>query len=178
MGFIAAAPLAAKVAVGVSAATSIAAARQASAAGKFNQQIQNRNAQIAEQEAERLEQQLEFDLARFDDQFAQLQGETRVSALKSGVELSGSALRILRKNAEEAELQKNVMEYNSKVAQNQKLEEANFARMQGSLARQQGRAAAIRYYGQAGSSLLSLGGGTSAQTQQLNMQFPAQYGTF
>lgn len=177
MGFIAAAPLAAKVAVGVSAATSVAAARQASAAGKYNQSIQNRNAQIAEQESERLQQQLEFDLTRFDRQYRQLEGETKVSALKSGVELSGSALRILRQNAEEAELQRNIMEYNSKVAQNQKLEEANFARMQGSLARQQGRAAAIGYYAQAGSSLLSLGG-PSAQTQQFNMQFPARYGTF
>ena len=36
----------------VSAVVSVAAAQQASAAGKFNEAIQNRNAQIKEQEAE------------------------------------------------------------------------------------------------------------------------------
>lgn len=138
----------------VSALTSIAAARQASAAGKYNQAIQNRNAQVKEQEAEALEKQLEFDIQQFDKQFAQLQGETKTAVLKSGVELSGSGLRILRKNAEEAELQKNIMEYNSKVAQNQKLEEANFARMQGQVARNQARAAELGYYAQAGQSLM------------------------
>ena len=34
----------------VSAAVSVAAARQASAIGKYNQAVQNRNAQVAEQE--------------------------------------------------------------------------------------------------------------------------------
>lgn len=138
----------------VSAATSVAAARQASAAGKYNQAIQNRNAQVAEQEAERLEQQLEFDLGRFDQQFAQLQGQTKTAVLFSGADLSGTGLRILASNARQAELQKDIMEYNSKVAQSQKLEEANFARMKGTVARQEARAAEIGYYAQAGSSLM------------------------
>ena len=138
----------------VSAVTSVAAARQASAAGKYNQAIQNRNAQVKEQEAQALEKQLEFDIAQFDKQFEQLQGQTTTAILKSGAELSGSGLRILRQNAEQAELQKNIMEYNSKVAQNQKLEEANFARMQGQVARNQARAAEIGYYAQAGQSLM------------------------
>lgn len=133
--------------------------QQQGAIGKYNQSIQNRNAQIAEQEAERIEQQLEFDISRFNKQFEQLQAQTKVTALKSGVELSGSALRILRQNAEEAELQRNVMEYNSKVAQNQKIEEANFARMQGSLARQQAKLAQIQTIAKTGTSLLSMSGG-------------------
>ena len=148
MGFLApAAPF-------ISAATSIMAAQQASAVGKYNQAIQNRNAQIAEQEAERIEQQKEFDLARFDQQFAQLQGKTKTAVLTSGVQLSGSGLRILRYNAEQAEIEKDILDYNSKVAQSQKLEEANFARMSGDLARQQARAAQFGYYAQAGTSLL------------------------
>ena len=40
--------------------------QQQGAIGKYNQAVANRNAQVAEQEAQRLEQQLEFDLARFD----------------------------------------------------------------------------------------------------------------
>ena len=91
--------------------------KQQGAIGKYNQAVQNRNAQIAEQEAERLEQQLEFDLARFDQQFAQLQGQTKTRILKSGASLSGTGLKILRSNAEQAEIEKDVMDYNSKVAQ-------------------------------------------------------------
>ncbi len=138
----------------LSAATSVVAARQASAIGKYNQSIANRNAEVAEQEAERLEQQKEFDIARFDQQFERLQGQTKTKVLFAGAELSGSGLRILRQNAEQAEIQKDIIDYNSKVKQSQKLEEANFARMQGTLARQKARAAEIGYYAKAGTSLL------------------------
>ena len=153
--------------------------QQQGAAGKYNQAVQNRNAQIAEQEAAQIEKQLEFDLARFDQQFQQLQGQTNVSLAKSGADMSGTSLRILRYNAEQAELQKNIMDYNSKVAQSQKMEEANFARIQGTMARQQARIAQLQTITQTGTSLLSMSGGFGGnKTQQLNMQFPAQYGTF
>ena len=152
----------------VSAAVSVAAARQASAIGKYNQQIQNRNAQVAEQEAQQIQQQTEFDISRFDQQFAQLQGQTKTAILKSGAELSGSGLNVLRYNTEQAEIEKDILDYNSKVAQSKKIEEANFARMQGTIARQEGRAAAIGYYGKAatalapyGKSLLSFGNSSS-----------------
>jgi len=136
----------------------IAGARQATAIGKYNQSIQERNAQIKEQEAERVEQQLEFDIARFDQSFEQLQGQTKTSVLKSGAELSGSGLRILRYNAEQAEVQRNVMAYNSKVEQSQKLEEANFARMQGQLARMEAKQAELAGYARAGESLMRIYG--------------------
>ena len=152
----------------VTAVTSVAAARQASAIGKYNQQIQNRNAQVSEQEAQQIQQQTEFDISRFDQQFAQLQGQTKTAILKSGAELSGSGLNVLRYNTEQAEIEKDILDYNSKVAQSKKIEEANFARMQGTIARQEGRAAAIGYYGKAatalapyGKSLLSFGNSSS-----------------
>jgi hypothetical protein len=134
----------------------IAAGQSANAAGKYNQAVQNRNAQIAEQESAQLEKQNEFDIARFDQQFQQLEGQTKVASLKSGVEFSGSALRIARYNAEQAELQKDIMTYNSKIAQSQKIEEANFARIQGNIARQQGRQAQLAYFAKAGQSLMTL----------------------
>jgi len=133
---------------------SIAAAQQASAAGKYNQAVQERNATIAEQEAAQEEKQLDFDLARFDQQFVKLQGETKTAVLTSGVELSGSGLRILQYNSEQAEIEKNILDYNSKVAQSQKMEEANFARMSGQIARNEAKAAQIGYYAKAGESLL------------------------
>ena len=135
----------------------IAAAGQQSALGKYNQQVQNRNALVKEQEAEAIKKQTEFDIAKFNQQFEQLTGTTKVATLKSGVELSGSALNILRYNAEQAEVQKNVMEYNSKVAQSQKMEEANFARIQGVIAKREGRIAALGSYARAGESLLRIG---------------------
>jgi chromosome segregation ATPase len=130
----------------------IAAAQQAGAIGKYNQAIQNRNAQVKEQEAQQIEKQLEFDIAQFDKQFEKLEGTQIVNTLKSGAEFSGSASRIARANAEEAELQKQVMEYNSKIGQAQKMEEANFARMQGGLARMQAKQAQLGYYAKAGQS--------------------------
>ena len=138
----------------------IAAAQQISALGKYNQSVQNRNALIREQEAEAIKKQTEFDIARFDQQFERLTGRTKVATLKSGVQLSGSALNILRYNAEQSEIQKDVMNYNSQVAQSQKIEEANFARIRGQIARREAKIAELGAYARAGESLLRIGGVT------------------
>ena len=149
----------------VVAAIGAAQYQQQGAIGKYNQAVSNRNAQVAEQEAERLEQQLEFDLARFDQQFLQLQGQTKTRILKSGAELSGTGLKILRSNAEQAEIEKDVMDYNSKVAQSKKLEEANFARIRGTMVRQSARLAQIGTIAQTGTSLLAMSGGGGGSPQ-------------
>jgi len=154
----------AATAAAASAVTSVAAARQASAAGKYNQAIQNRNAQVAEQEAQQIERQKEFDIAKFDQQFAQLQGQTKTRVLFSGAELSGSGLRILRQNAEQAEIEKDIIDYNAKIGQSRAFEQANFARMQGNLARMQARQAELGYYAKAAASLQSYGGGGSGSS--------------
>tara|TARA_R110002050_G_scaffold287042_1_gene437975 strand:+ start:41 stop:562 length:522 start_codon:yes stop_codon:yes gene_type:complete len=141
------------------AAMGVAQYKQQGAIGKYNQAVNNRNAKIAEQEAQRLEQQLEFDLARFDQQFLQLQGQTKTRILKSGATLEGTGLKILRSNSEQAEIEKDVLDYNSKVAQSKKLEEANFSRIKGNIARQQARLAQLQTISQTGTSLLSMSGG-------------------
>ena len=138
----------------------IAAGKQASALGKYNQSVQNRNALVREQEAEAIEKQNEFDIAKFDQQFVQLQGQSKTAIYKSGVTLEGSGLRVLRYNAEQAEIQKTVMDYNSKVSQSQKMEEANFARIQGVIARREGKIAQLGYYAKAGESLLRMNQGS------------------
>ena len=58
-------------------------------------------------------------------------------------------------NAREKYMQENIMRYNSNVAQSKKIEEANFARMKGQVARNEARAAQLGYYAQAGQSLMS-----------------------
>ena len=135
---------------------SVAAASSANEIGKFNQDVANRNALVAEQEAAATAKLTQFNIQKFNQSFEKLQSQSKVSTLKSGVELSGTALKILQSNAEQAELQRDVIEYNGKVAEAKKLEEANFARMSGSIARMQGRQQAIGYLSQAGSSLLTM----------------------
>jgi hypothetical protein len=159
MGWVSAvAPALTTAAPYATAALGVAQFQQQGAAGKYNQAVQNRNAVIAEQEAAQMEKQLETDLARFDKQFQQLQGQATTSIIKSGAELSGSGLRVLRYNAEQAELEKNIMEYNSKIGQARKFEEANFARIQGQMARQQSRIAQLQTLTQTGTSLLAMQG--------------------
>lgn len=140
--------------------------QQQGAAGKYNQAIQNRNAQIAEQEAAQIEKQLEFDIARFDQKFEQLQGQTTTRILKTGGDLSGTGLKILRSNAQQAEVEKNIMEYNAKIGQARKFEEANFARIQGEVARQTARTAQLGTITQTGTSLLRMGGYLNSPRQQ------------
>ena len=152
----------------VSAAVSVAAARQASAIGKYNQAVQNRNAQVAEQEAQAIEQQKNLDIERFDKQFTKLQGETKTAILKSGVTLEGSGLRILRANAEEAEVEKDIIEYNASIGKSRAFERANFARMQGNLERMRARQAELGYYAKAAESLNSAYGGGGSGSSLLS----------
>ena len=157
MGFLPAitATQAATAAVGISAATAVAAGRQASAMGKYNQGVQNRNAKVLEQDAQAIEQKKEFDIARFDKEFVRLQGKTTTAILFSGAELSGTGLEVLANNSREAEIEKDLIEYNANINKSRKFEEANFARMRGSIARQQAKATELGYYAKAGSSLLT-----------------------
>ena len=131
------------------------------AAGKYNKKVNDRNAQIADQEAAQIEKQTEYELANFDKQIERLQGQTTTRILTSGTDLSGSGLRILHNNETQAQLERNTINYNSKIAQQSKFNEANFARIQGGIARQQGKAAAI---GTLASAAFSFGQSKPGQT--------------
>jgi len=127
------------------------------AAGKYNQSVANRNAAVLEGQADQIEAKAEFDIAQFQKNFRKIEGETRVSLAKSGVELgTGTAANIELSNAYEAKLQENLITYNSQVAANNKMEEANFARIRGTMARQDARMAQIGTVAQTGSSLFSM----------------------
>ena len=125
--------------------------------GKYNQDVNNRNAAVLEGQAAQLESKKEFDIAQFKKQFKQIKGETRVSLAKSGVEIgSGTAANIDLSNAYEAKLQENLIEYNSKVAQSNKQEEANFARIRGTMARNDAKMAQINTVASTGSLLYGM----------------------
>ena len=93
-------------------------------------------------QAIQIEQKAEFDVAQFGKTYEKVKGETsRVALAKSGVQTgTGSAYNIALANALEKRLQENLIYYNSKVAADNKREEANFARIKGQwLARQESK---------------------------------------
>jgi len=123
--------------------TSLVQAKNQDEAGKFNQKVFNRNAQIAEQEKEAIAQKTVFDLERFDESINKLQSQSTVRILTSGADLSGSGLRVLHSNEIQRQIEKNVINYDSKIQQASKTNEAAMSRIQGQYVRQQGRSAAI-----------------------------------
>ena len=131
--------------------------QQQGAIGKFNQSVANRNAQVLEGQATQIEQKAEFDIAQFQKNFRKIEGETTVALAKSGVQLgTGTAYNIELSNAYEAKLQENLIRYNSKVAANNKQEEANFATIKGQMARQESKLAQINTIASTGSLLYGM----------------------
>jgi len=139
-------------------------AKQQGAIGKYNQQVANRNAQIAENEAAQINDQAEFDIARFDQQFRKTVGSVEVALAKSGVVIdSGSGARVAEANALEAAMQNKITRYNADVGVAKKMEEAKFSRISGQVARNAARLAQIQTISKAGSSLLSMSSFGSTQ---------------
>jgi hypothetical protein len=139
------------------AAMGAAQYKQQGAIGKFNQSVANRNAQVLEGQATQIEQKAEFDIAQFQKDFKKFEGSTTVALAKSGVELgTGTAANIELSNAYEAKLQENLIRYNSQVAAANKMEEANFARIRGTMARQEAKMAQIRTIASTGSLLYGM----------------------
>ena len=131
--------------------------KQQGAIGKFNQSVANRNAAVLEGQATQIEQKAEFDIAQFQKDFRKMEGQTTVALAKSGVELgTGTAYNIELSNAYEAKLQENLIIYNSQVAANNKMEEANFAKISGTIAKNEAKMAQIGTIAQTGSSLFSM----------------------
>ena len=125
--------------------------------GKFNEAVGNRNAQVLEAEAEQIEKKTEFDIARFDKSYQKLVGQAEVAFAKSGVVSgTGTAYRIAAANAREKYMQENIMRYNSQVAQSKKIEQANFAKINAQMAREQAKMAQLQTVTSTGTSLLRM----------------------
>ena len=131
------------------------------AIGDFNQAVNNRNALALEQQSEAIERKTEFDLKQFDKEFVKLRGQTVVAVAKTGATYSGSGLRVARANEKEKILQENLIKYNSKMAQANKIEQANFARIKGQMAKQSAQIAQIQTLASTGTSLLTMYKGTT-----------------
>ena len=135
--------------------------QQQGAIGKYNQSVNNRNALVLEGQADQIEAKAEFDIAQFEKNFTKVEGQTKVALASSGVQIgSGSAANIMLSNAYEAQLQKELIKYNSQVASANKMEEANFARISGVIARNEAKMAQIGTIASTGTSLLSMSQGS------------------
>jgi hypothetical protein len=137
--------------------------KQQGTLGKFNEASFNRSGQVLDNQAIQLEQKAEFDVAQFGKTYEKVKGETRVALAKSGVQVgTGSAYNIALSNALEKRLQENLIYYNSKIAADNKREEANFARIKGQIARQESRLAQLRTVASTGTSLITMNKGSSS----------------
>ena len=133
--------------------------------GKYNQGVNNRNAKVLENQAIQLEQKAEFDIAQFNKSFKKIEGSTKVATAKSGAVIdSGSAYYVALSNAYEAQLQRNLIEYNAKIAADNKREEATFAIIKGEIARNQAKLAQLQTIATTGSSLLTMNQGQGSKT--------------
>ena len=129
--------------------------------GKYNQGVNNRNAKVLENQAIQLEQKAEFDIAQFNKSFKKIEGSTKVATAKSGAVVdSGSAYYVALSNAYEAQLQRNLIRYNAKIAADNKREEATFAIIKGQIARNQAKLAQIETIASTGTSLLTMNQGS------------------
>ena len=129
--------------------------------GKYNQSVNNRNAKVLENQAIQLEQKAEFDIAQFNKSFKKIEGSTKVATAKSGAVIdSGSAYYVALSNAYEAQLQRNLIEYNAKIAADNKREEATFAIIKGQIARNQAKLAQLGTIASTGTSLLTMNQGS------------------
>jgi hypothetical protein len=143
-------------------AVGLASYKQQGAIGEYNKGVAEREAKVLENQADAIEKKKEFDIAQFDKEFQKLEGKTKVALAKSGVvQGTGTAYRIEMANAMEAELQKQLIAYNAKVAADKKLEEAKFAIIRGNIAQQNAKLAQINTIAQTGTSLLTMNTGTA-----------------
>ena len=143
-------------------AIGVASYKQQGAIGEYNKAVAEREAKVLEGQAAAIEKKTEFDIAQFDKQFLKVEGKTKVAFAKAGVvQGTGTAYRIEMANAMEAELQKQLIEYNNKVAADKKLEEAKFAIIRGSIAEQNAKLAQINTITSVGTSLLTMNTGTA-----------------
>jgi len=145
----------------VVAGTSLMQYQQQGVIGKGNEQAFNRSAEALDGQATQIEQKADFDVAQFNKDYYRLKGQVATGLAKSGVQVgTGSAYNIALSNALEKRLQENLIYYNSRVAAANKREEASFARIKGSMARQSSKLAQIGTIASAGTTLLAFGGKT------------------
>ena len=137
------------------AAASISAAQTAQEQGKYQQQIAEQNATMYEQKAERAIQAGEYNVRRFETNFEKQFAAVERAYAFAGVDTtSGTPLAMMESYLAEAEIEKEAIRYNAKIQKTDFRESATLSRMEGQIARYEGRSRATASYLNAGSTLL------------------------
>ena len=141
------------------AGTAFVGYQQAGVSGKFNQSVENRNALVKEQNNEILDSKLDLELARFEEDLKKLIATQQVNVAKSGAVIgTGTAQNIKLSTLYKAETDKDIANYNNEIAKARNLEEANFSRIKGQMARQRAKMEQIQIASSVGSTLLTMTG--------------------
>ena len=150
------------------AGASVLGGRAAAQEGQFNRQIEERNAEKLRMVAQTAIKLGNRDVKIFERKFANLQAQTEMAFLKSGVKLEGTALEVLENNYALAELEKETIRYNAQVESADKVELSVIAQMEGEAAYARGKNQKKASYLQAGQTLLGGGGQAASQKSSGN----------
>ena len=143
----------------IAAGSAIMGYQQAGQIGKFNQSVANRNAVIKEQQNEILDSKLDLELSRFEKELTQLISTQKVATASSGAVIgSGTAQNIKISTLYNAEVDKDIANYNNEIAKSRNIEAANFSRIQGQMAKQRAKMEQIKIVSDVGTSLLKMNG--------------------
>tara|TARA_R100001369_G_scaffold34059_1_gene59133 strand:+ start:4466 stop:4963 length:498 start_codon:yes stop_codon:yes gene_type:complete len=100
----------------MSASASYNAGKQAEATAKYNQTLYDRDAILAEQQAETVQEKVKLELSNFRQQIKTIQSSVTQGYAMRGVEISeGTPLKILEKNFKDAKDDEYIIQYNADV---------------------------------------------------------------
>ena len=134
----------------------LSAGKQQQAAYNYNSDINERNAQVADTQAEQLVFQEEQNIVDFRKQFDDLQAATQQAFRYNGwIANEGTPLKVALANAQEADEEIATRRYNAKVGREELKEQGTQERMQGTLNRMYGKAARTAGRARAVGSLIS-----------------------
>ena len=168
MTFAAAAFAASAASTVISFAGNMSAASNSKRIGAANARLAERDAQVAENNKIALEQKLLLDLERADINFEELQSTTETAYRYRGVDVTeGTPVDVLLRNVRDFEFDKQIAEYNTKIAQQEQDELAAFSRMKADISRMTGQARSSMYRTKAFGSLL----GGARQTAMIGQQY-------
>ena len=123
------------VGAGVSLLAGQAAAGAASAAGRYNQAVADRNKALLDQQAEQAVFRTGQEIVRFRSQFQELQAASAAAMRFNGVVASsGTPLDVLLENAEQADAQIAAIQYNGAAEARDLRQEGINQQLQGSIA--------------------------------------------
>ena len=141
---------------GLSAFGTIKGGKGAKAAADYNASIMERNAKVAEKEAENIGRLGGFAIQKNEKEFRLLNDRTVMAYGKNGwMTGTGTPLKRAMNNVIEFQRDMETARYNTKVKQNEKMEIATNMKLQANLKRYEGRARAKAGRAQAFGTLLS-----------------------